>query len=278
VTKRKSGETTAFDASKRGLPDVPMTQIPISIFVIAQDEAANIARCLKSVAPLSDDVLVIDGGSTDSTQQIAEGLGARVIENAWPGFAAQKNFALENCRHDWVLTLDSDEELSPALRDEIVALQPRLNEFWVRESVGAWAMPRRVRYEGKWIKHGDWNPDFGVRLFRREGARYEGAVHESLKHAGTVRRLTRLLWHYSYRDRTDHLARLEKYSTLWAQAQAESGKRAGAASPYTRAAWRFMRGYILKGGFLDGALGLRIARFSAWETKEKYRKLRSLQK
>jgi glycosyltransferase involved in cell wall biosynthesis len=278
VTKRKSGEKTEFGASKRGLPAVPMKPTPISVFVIAQNEAENIARCLESVRTLSDDIVVIDGGSTDDTPQIAEELGARVITNAWPGFAAQKNFALEHCRHDWVLTLDSDEELSPNLRDEIAALQPKLNELWVREKIGAWAVPRRVCYEGQWIKHGDWNPDFGVRLFRRDGARYDGVVHESLHHAGTVRRLTQLLWHYSYRDRADHLARLGKYSTLWAQAQSERGKRASALSPFLRAAWRFGRGYILKGGFLDGALGLRIARYSAWETKEKYRKLRELQK
>jgi glycosyltransferase involved in cell wall biosynthesis len=253
-----------------------MHATPISVFVIAQNEAENIARCLQSVHDLSDDILVIDGGSEDGTQDIARNCGAKVIEHSWEGFAAQKNFALSQCGHDWVLTLDADEELSDTLRAELRKLLFQLPELWARENVGGWAMPRRVCYEGRWIRHGDWNPDYVVRLFRREGARYEGVVHESVFIEGQTRRLTGLIHHYSYRDSADHLARLEKYSTLWAQGKAAQGKRASVAAAAVRAAWRFVRGYILKAGFLDGKLGLRIAVLGARETWLKYRKLQLL--
>lgn len=256
--------------------DGAMQPAPLSIFVIAQNEAANIARCLNSVRGLSEDVLVVDGGSTDATREIARDCGARVVEHLWKGFADQKNFALQQCRHDWVLTLDADEELSPELYVELEKLRFRLPELWVRDRVGAWAMPRRVRYEGRWICHGDWNPDFVVRLFRREGTSYEGVVHESVRHEGETRRLKNLIFHYSYRDLEDHLARLEKYSTLWAQSKVAQGKRVGALAPSLRALWRFLRGYLLKAGFLDGKLGLRIALLGASETRLKYQKLRDL--
>ena len=257
-------------------PSGAMCAVPISVFIIAQNEADNIGRCLASLEGVSDSVFVIDGGSTDNTRDIAESTGAVVIEHAWEGFAAQKNFALTQCHHDWVLTLDADEELSEALRAEIMDIRIQLAELWVRDHVGGWAMPRRVCYEGQWIKHGDWNPDFVVRLFRREGARYEGAVHESIHCEGEKRSLTHLIHHYSYRDRADHLARLEKYSTLWAQSKSAQGKSAGVLAPGVRAGWRFVRGFLLKTGFLDGKLGFRIAALGARETWLKYQKLRVL--
>jgi glycosyltransferase involved in cell wall biosynthesis len=249
----------------------------ISAFIIAQDEAEFIARCLESLRGLVDEILVIDGGSSDGTQTLATQHGARVIENAWPGFAEQKNFALSQCQHDWVLTLDADEEVSPELRQELEATYAQLDQLWAAENVGAWAMPRRVQYEGQWIHHGDWNPDYVTRLFRHEGAAYGGGlVHERIEHAGATRRLTSPLFHYTYRDRTDHLARIEKYSTLWARSKRSEGKHCGPVAPYARAVWRFLRGLVLKRGALDGKLGWRIAAFGAYEVFLKYQKLRAL--
>lgn len=272
------GQGGASFSTVLGGPQGAMDAAPISVFVIAQNEADNIARCLRSIGDLSDDIIVIDGGSADATREIARECGARVVQKAWQGFAAQKNFALAQCRHDWVLTLDADEELSDELRAELQKLRFVLEQSWVRERVGGWAMPRRVFYENKWICHGDWNPDFVTRLFRREGARYEGVVHESVHIEGETRRLQNLIHHYSYHDRADHLARMEKYSTLWAQSKAAQGKRASVFSAAMRAAWRFVRGYVLKAGFRDGKLGLRVAAFGARETYWKYRKLRTLNK
>jgi glycosyltransferase involved in cell wall biosynthesis len=247
----------------------------ISAFVIAQDEEEFIARCLQSLRGLADEIVVVDGGSEDKTIEIAAAYGARVIRNAWPGFVEQKNYALDQCSHDWVLTLDADEEISPALRTELESIRSRLRSCWERDHIGGWAIPRRVFYEGRWIRHGDWNPDYVTRLFRRAGARYGGGlVHERIEHEGEIRRLNAPLYHYTYRDRADHLARIEKYSTLWAHSKRSEGKSCSALVPYGRALWRFLRGLILKRGVLDGRIGWRIAALSAYEVFLKYRKLR----
>lgn len=275
MSAKRGKAGASFSASLKGAAG-PRHATPISVFIIAQNEAENIGRCLRSVGAVSDDIVVIDGGSTDATCEIARENGARVIEHAWEGFAAQKNFALTQCRHNWVLTLDADEELSVELIEEIKDASFLLAELWVQKRIGGWMMPRRVCYEGRWIKHGDWNPDLVMRLFRREGASYEGLVHESVHVEGVTARFQHLIHHYSYRDRADHLDRIEKYSTLWAQGKAAAGKRAGALAPLLRAAWRFARGYLLKAGFLDGGLGFRIAVLGARETRLKYEKLRNL--
>jgi hypothetical protein len=147
------------------------------------------------------------------------------------------------------------------------------------DAVSGFSMPRCVRYEGRWIRHGDWYPDRLTRLFRRDRARFAGGkVHERLELAGPVRRLRGDLWHHSFSDAADHRARGERYARLWAESALDAGRRAGPGSPALHAVFRWVRGYVLRRGFLDGRQGWRIAAISARETALKYRLLRELRR
>lgn len=242
----------------------------ISFCLITLNEAANLRRCLESCAGLADEIVVLDSGSTDGTERIAREFGARWEHQDWLGYVGQKNRALSLARNAWVFSLDADEELSPALREGIGALI----EAPPGEEVSGFDLPRCVFYEGRWIRHGDWYPDRLVRLFRRDRARFAGGkVHERLEIQGPVRSLQGDLHHYSFKDATDHWARCETYARLWAETQFELGRSAGPLSPYLHAAFRWLRGYVFKLGFLDGPQGWRIARFCAREVFLKYRLL-----
>ena len=245
----------------------------ISFCLITLNEEENLPRCLRSCADLADEVVIVDSGSTDGTARIAREFGARFIHQDWLGYVGQKNKALSLAGNEWVCSLDADEELSPALRDEIRALKQSAPPV----TVSGYSLPRCVCYEGRWIRHGDWYPDRLVRLFRRSQARFTGGrVHERLEISGEVRRLRGDLHHFSFRDAADHWARCERYAKLWAQDKFEAGKTAGPLSPWLHGAFRWLRGFILRGGFLDGGQGRRIAAFCARETALKYHLLRAL--
>ncbi|MEO6907365.1 MAG: glycosyltransferase family 2 protein [Abditibacteriaceae bacterium] len=250
----------------------------ISFYIITYNEATNIERCLKSTIGLVDETIIVDSGSTDATCEIARNYGAKVLLHAWEGYVAQRNFALSQCSHEWVLMLDADEELSPELRLELETLKPQLKVLLERGKV-AFAMTRRVFYRGQWIMYGDWVPDYVTRLFRRDNAHYTGGlVHESVKIDGKTSRLLSPIFHYTYCDRADHLARIEKYSTLWAESQTQQGRQVSAAAPLLRGGTRFIRSAFFKRGILQGALGWDIARLAAYEVWLKYHKLYALQK
>lgn len=250
----------------------------ISVFIITRNEEKNIARCLAGVRDWADEIVVVDSQSDDRTVEIAESFGARVVQHEFRGFVEKKNFALEQCMHPWVFNIDADEEVSPALRREIMKLKPRLEEK-MRRGVRAYAMPRLSWYGGRWIRHGDFYPDYVGRLFAREGARFGGcSLHAGVQHAGRMEKLRAPLFHYSYKDAADHRARIEPYATQWATFHAAQGRRAGAFTPYLRAAWCLLRGFVLKRGFLDGRPGFDIARLTTQHVFFKYSKLRALQK
>jgi len=252
---------------------MPTTQL--SAAIITLNEEANIERCLRSLQGWVDDIVVVDSNSVDRTREIAAAHGARVVVHDWEGFVGQKNFALAQCRHDWVFSIDADEEVSAELRRELAELIPLLEEN-ARQPM-AYMVPRRVWYGGRWILHGDWYPDYVTRLFYRPTAHFAGAaVHERLVHEGKSQKLRSPLNHYSFRDEADHRERMEKYSTLWARSKFESGARAGAATPYARAIFRFFRGAFIKQGLLDGPIGLRVALLCSREVFMKYHKLRQL--
>lgn len=245
----------------------------ISFCIIALNEEENLSRCLKSCADLADQIVVVDSGSTDTTPIIAKQFGAHFIHQDWLGYLGQKNKALDLATNEWVFSIDADEELSPALREEIAAL--KANE--PAKEVAGFSMPRCVLYEGRWIRHGDWYPDRLVRLFRKSKARFTGGkVHERLEVSGSVAALQGDLHHYSFRDTVDHWARCQKYARLWAEMQFETGRRANPLAPLTRAAFKWFRNYILRGGFLDGRQGWRIARICAREVHLKYSLLREM--
>jgi glycosyltransferase involved in cell wall biosynthesis len=227
----------------------------ISFCLITLNEEANLGRCLRSCAGLADELVVLDSGSTDATENIAREFGARWQHQDWLGYVGQKNKALALATHEWIFSLDADEELSPELRDEIRAW--KLSE--PPDEVSGFSLPRCVLYEGRWIRHGDWYPDRLVRLFRSSRARFAGD-----------------LYHHSFRDAADHWERCQKYARLWAETQFEAGKTVGPMAPYSHAAFRWFRGYVLKRGFMDGAPGWRIAIFCAREAFLKYQLLREM--
>lgn len=241
--------------------------VKISLCIITLNEEANLRRCLQSAAGTVQEIIVVDSGSTDGTRKIAEEFGARFEVHAWRGYAEQKNLALSLASLPWILSLDADEALSPRLKEEIEQLEET-------PEVAGYSMPRCVRFEGKWIRHGDWYPDRLVRLFRNGKARFGGGrVHERLEVDGPIARLRNDIEHYSFRDAADHAGRGEKYAKLWVESQLDAGRRAGPLAAPLRAGYKFVRGYFLRGGFLDGGTGFGIAWRNAREVYLKYQLL-----
>jgi len=245
----------------------------ISACIITLNEERNLPRCLKSVAPLADEILVVDSGSTDATLDIAAKFGARVVGQDWLGYVGQKNFALDNASHSWVLSIDADEEISPELATAI----ERIKNDIPADAPGApngYQFSRIVFYRGRWIRHGDWYPDRLVRLFRRTEARFAGGhVHEKLELRGGHPILPGHLHHFTYEDASDRADRCARYAALWAQSAHEQHRRAHAWSPPLHALARWGKGFLLKGGFLDGAIGWDIATGNAREVWLKYQLL-----
>ncbi len=245
----------------------------LSFCLITLNEEQNLPRCLRSCADLADEIVVLDSGSTDGTEKIAREFGTRFEHQDWLGYVGQKNKVLSLAANEWVFSLDADEELSPELREEV----KRIKAGEPADDISGYSMPRCVLYEGRWIRHGDWYPDRLVRLFRRSRAKFAGGkVHERLEVQGRLCELQSDLYHHSFKDAADHWARCEQYARLWAETQFEAGKTAGPLAPFTHATFRWLRGYVLKRGFLDGPQGWRIAGFCAREVFLKYKLLREM--
>jgi len=245
----------------------------ISAVVITRDEERNIAGALESLAGIAAEIVVVDSGSTDRTAKIAREYTDRVVERAWAGYASQKNFADGLASHPWILSLDADERLSPELRAEILALLP------TDPDCAAFSMPRRVFYLGKWIRHSGWYPDRKTRLFRKDRARWEGDyVHETLAVGGEVRPLRGDIHHLTYRSIAEHLARINHFSDLGAQKLYAAKKKCRLRHLIVLPASRFLKSYILKGGFLDGFAGLVISVFNGYAIFVRYAKLREIWK
>lgn len=239
---------------------------PITATLITLNEAENIARALGSLT-LADEILVIDSGSTDGTLEIAARSGARVITHAWEGFGAQKNFASSQARHDWILSLDADEELNEEAR-------AALRRWKVTEPTAAgYRWPRRARYLGRWILHSGWYPDYKIRLFDRRRARWDGAyVHESVKVQGLVETLAGEILHYTCDSLEDHRKRIEFYTDLAARQMLAQGDRVGWLERTFVPPWTFMNSYFIRLGVLDGLQGFWIARMAARYIRRKYAK------
>ncbi len=230
----------------------------ISATIITLNEERNLRRALETL-DCADEVLVVDSGSTDQTREIARRYGARVVEREWPGYAAQKNFAAEQAAHDWILSLDADEALSETLSAEIMRVK--------REGPRAagYRMSRRAQYLGRWILHSGWYPDFKLRLYDRRRGRWNGAyVHESVQVDGPVELLHADLLHYTCDSLSQHLRRLDRYTTLAAQELRAQGRRAGPARLLLAPPATFLKTYLLQQGFRDGYQGLLISAMAAW--------------
>lgn len=248
----------------------------ISATIVAFNEEHNIERAIASLrlGECADEILLVDSGSTDRTREIAAGLGARVIEEPWRGYAAQKNFAATCAAFDWILSIDADEELTPGLAAEIAALKTKN-----QSQFGGWTMPRLARYLGRWIRHGGWYPDRKVRLYHRERAAWHGDyVHESVQVSGPVGHLENNLLHFTCDSLGQHLRTLDRYTTLAAQSVAASGKPVPFRRLVVDPPWTFVRSYILQRGFLDGGHGFVIAGLASFYTFMKYAKARELPK
>jgi glycosyltransferase involved in cell wall biosynthesis len=245
--------------------------LPLSVSLIAHNEAANLPRCLRSVAGWSAEIVVVINNCTDDTAAIARSFGARVIENPWRDFQTQKNFSLATCTQPWVLALDADEEVSPALRDEIGAFFNRGEQ----QRFAAADFPRKSWFLGRWITHGDWYPDRCLRLFRREAGRWGGDVAHThiVIDAGQIARLRADLHHYSYATLPSQLFKISRQSDDFLRAQIARGRGWSLGAALLRPPWRFFRAYILRLGFLDGFPGFYIAVSTAFSALLRYSRL-----
>jgi hypothetical protein len=241
--------------------------------VIALEEEDRIGRCLASLA-WCDEIVVVDAHSRDRTREIAAAHSARVIERDWPGHVAQKEFAIRQASHDWVLCVDADEEVSPELGEEIAALRDR--GF---PDCAGWRMPRLTSYLGRWIHHGTWYPDPQLRLFDRRSGRWAGRdPHDRVELEGTVGELKGQLLHRPYRSLEEHLSTIDRYTTTTARLLHEEGRRARVTDIALRPAWRFVRIFLLRSGWREGWRGLLIAHLAAHYVRLKYVKLWLLQR
>ena len=244
----------------------------LSVILITKNEQASIRRCLESVK-WADEIIVLDSGSTDGTVGICSEYTAHVHQTDWPGFGPQKNRALERATGDWVLSLDADEWMTPASRDEIARCVAQPQDF------AAFRLPRRSSFCGRFMRHSGWWPDHVVRLFRRGAARFsDNAVHERVIVDGKTGTLQEPLMHETLVDLEELLAKMNNYSTLSAQDMHRGGKRSGLSKAVAKAAWAFVRTYFLRGGFLDGREGFMLAVATAEGTYYRYVKLLLLQK
>ncbi|HEV8588225.1 MAG TPA: glycosyltransferase family 2 protein [Pyrinomonadaceae bacterium] len=248
----------------------------ISAVIITFNEEENIRAACESVA-WADEIVVVDAESTDATREVAADCGARVIVNKWPGFAAQKQFATDAAANDWVFSLDADERVSPELCASIDAAR----ETSESEVADGYRMARRTFYLGRWIRGGGWYPDYQLRLFnRRLGSWGDRLIHESFHmNLGTrVETLSGDLLHYTVRDAAHHQQMIEqRYAPLGAQQMLREGKRTSSLQAAVAGPSAFVRSYVLKAGFRDGAAGLTIAKFAARHASLKHRLLLRLQ-
>jgi len=249
----------------------------LSVAIITCDEERILARTLASVS-FADEVIVVDSGSTDATVEIAESFGAKVFRRGWPGFAAQKNFAISQCSGDWVLSLDADEELTPELRTQIRVLLP------TNPPADAFFINRRNLFLNRWIKRGGYYPDSKLRLFRRSAANFshpphfeERPVHETIVFDGASSKLDFDLIHHAYPTLEDYLEHMDRYSTLGAQLLVAQGR---ISRSFLAFYWNvflvphlsFLKNYILRLGFLDGREGLLLHLYHSTYVSWKYAK------
>ena len=234
----------------------------ISATIITFNEQSNIKAACESVA-WADEVVVVDSNSTDQTRELAEACGARVITNAWPGFGAQKQFAVEQATHEWIFSLDADERVSDELRNSIQSLRSA-NES---ELTDGYEIARRTYYQQRWIRGGGWYPDRQLRLFRKSKGRWkERHIHESvtMNPGARVGRLAGDLLHYTSQDAAHHHRMIgERYAPLAALQMFEDGRRTSVLGVASAGPAAFIRSLILKGGLRDGFAGFTIASFAA---------------
>lgn len=246
-------------------PTAPTERPRITACIIAFNEAARIGDCLASLA-FCDEMVVVDSYSSDATVAIAEAAGARVLQRAFDGFRSQKAYCVEQASHDWVLCLDADERVSAGLREAIE--QARDSGF---AGVAGYRFARLSEYFGRFLRHGNAYPDRVLRLFDRRHGGWRGnrEIHEAASVDGAVRTLRGDLIHYPYRSFEQQLAKTQRYARMMAEHEFARGKRATLGKLVLAPAWRFWRGWLLRGGFRDGWHGLVYAYVRANYVRQK---------
>lgn len=248
-----------------------MDKVPLSVAIITKNEENNLPACLQSVS-FAAEVVIVDCGSEDRTEDIARQFGARWFVEPWKGYGPQKNSALEKCSHDWVLVLDADERVPRATASVISGLLSG------NAAANGYSFRRKNFFHGKWIRSTDWWPDEIMRLFRKDKCRFEGLTHERPVVEGTTAKLQCCIEHFSYRSYSELLKKLDEYSTEVAAQMHFSGKRAGRADALFRGFWMFFRNYLLRRGFTAGFDGFVISLSKGAGTFLKYAKLYELNK
>jgi glycosyltransferase involved in cell wall biosynthesis len=242
----------------------------LSACLITLNEEHNLPRALASLQGIADEIVVVDSGSTDRTEEIARSYGAGFRVRPWTNYSEQKNYAASCAQNEWILSLDADEELSSALQTSLLEWKKRPPRFCVYE------MARRAWYLGEWIGHSGWYPDFQRRLYLRDEAQFSGIIHEALRFGGKTGRLFGDLLHYTVRTFAEHKAKVAHYTTLAAQQMYAEGKRNWRAAMWLATPWSWFHNFFLRGGFLDGYRGALIAQMSARAVRMKYQKLGQL--
>ena len=242
----------------------------LTIIIAAKNEAHNISECIKS-ASFADEIILLDSGSTDGTQQLAESIGAKVVSTDWPGYGPQQSRGIGLAKSDWVLSLDADERITAALKAEVL-------EAIDSGRADGYRLPRLSSLCGTFIHHGGWRPDYTLRLVKREKAGFtHHFLHAHMTVDGTKADLKESLVHYSYRDLDDVLEKLNRYASGNAKDLDSKGVKGSFSKAITHGVWAFIRTYLFRAGFLDGRYGFILAIYNAESTYYKYLKLMALQ-
>lgn len=240
----------------------------LTVTVITYNEADHIAAALDSIS-WADEIIVVDSGSTDRTAEIARARATRVIVRDWPGYSAQKNFAADQASNEWVLSMDADERVTPALAEEIRQVLSR------EPAARGYRIKRVSHYLGRWIRTTDWSHDWQLRLYDRRAGRWNGLrIHESFRLVqGEPAKLHGEMEHYAYRDISHHLQKIDSYTTLIAQQWEEEGRRSTPVHIAVHPILAFLRNYVLRAGIRQGAVGLIISLLNSYYVFLKFTKL-----
>ncbi|QTA80185.1 Putative lipopolysaccharide core biosynthesis glycosyltransferase, WaaE-like [Desulfonema limicola] len=241
--------------------------MPLSIAIITYNEADRISHCLESVL-FADEIVVVDSFSTDNTIEIAQNFGCKVLTQKWPGFSRQKQFAVDNCKNDWVLILDADEQIPEQTAEEIkkITAEPE-------KEIYAYNFLRKNFLHGRWIKHCGWWPNRVTRLVNKKHGNFDDRpVHEKWICSGPVKKLDLFIEHYSFRNYEDMINKMQTYSSLAAKEMKQQDKKIRWWSPISHGMWMFFKTYILETGFMEGFDGLVISLLNAQGSFMKYAK------
>jgi len=249
------------------------SSIQISAVIITHNEEKNILRCIESLKDVADEIIIVDSFSTDKTLTTAYEFGATVVSHPWVGYAAQKNFANSIAKHDWVLSLDADEAISEKLKESIIKIK-------ANAQADGYELSRLTNYCGHWIKHGDWYPDYKLRLWKKTMGNWQGFIHEEIKMPAnaTVQKLSGDLLHYSYYSVLDHVGQMHKFTELMAQDNHINNRKASLFKIVFSPPTKFIKSYFFRLGFMDGFFGFVVAVMSAHATFLKYIRTRELGK